>query len=277
MHPEVRPTDRVKVLAALEGAARPRSFIYRDVFRGNRSHAELDALAAALEAEGWICRERIPPAGGKERHPTEEWRIIKAYPMTPANGSSRGVMEGPPPGEGWLPKAATVKKARRGVMPAHAARVGQRVRRNEQKRHKGTGTGMTAASDEQRGATHLITETVNTYRKQGIVEVHGDWIRLVMNPLRRPPHHWHEALLHFLAEGHPTLDGKWHPKPTTLIGAWEEALDRKLEPWESARRRPGHPGTWDPEHILLFDFAADTITTLLESQGKRPAAGKGRT
>jgi hypothetical protein len=266
--PDVSPADRVKVLAALEGAARiPRARIHREVFSCERSKAELDALGAALESEGRIHRVRRAPGGGRERRPTEEWAIIKMGSMTPVNGSSAAVMEGPPPGEGWLPKAATLKKARRGVMPAHAARVGQRVRRNEQARQKGTGTGKPAASDEQRGATHLITEAVNTYRRQGILEVQGDWIRLVMNPTRRPPHHWHEALLHFLAEGHPTLDGKWHPKPTTLTGAWEEALGRKLEPWERALRRPGHAGTWDPEHILLFDFAADTITTLAETRG----------
>lgn len=152
-------------------------------------------------------------------------------------------------------------------MPAHAARVGQRIRRKERERSKGTGTGTAAASDEQRGATHLITETVNTYRRQGIIEVRGDWIRLVMNPQRRPPHHWHEALLHFLAQGHPTLDGKWHPKPTTVKGAFEQVLGRELQPWEQARRRPGHTGSWDPEHLLLFDFTSDTIRTLAEIRG----------
>lgn len=268
MRPDVRPADRVKVLAALEGAARlTRKQVSHHVFGRHRTQAELDALAFALEAEGTIRRVRIEPNGGNERHPTEEWQIIRSHSMTASNGSSAPVMEGPPAGEGWLPKAATLKKARRGVMPAHAARVGQRIRRRERDRGKGTGTGTVAASDEQRGATHLITETVNTYRKQGVVEVKGDWIRLVRNPLRRPPHHWHEALLHFLAEGHPTLDGKWHPKPTSLREAWERALGRDLEPWERPLRRPGHAGTWDPEHLLLFDFMDDTIRTLAEVQG----------
>jgi len=132
--------------------------------------------------------------------------------------------------------------------------------------------GPPKVSDEQRGATKLIGQAYRGYRDQGIIEEQGDWIRLVKNPPRRPPHHWYEALLHFVAEGHPTLDGKWRRKPKkTLRSVMEDALGRKLEPSELVRRRPGTAGSWDPDDIVLVQFAqpveARTLSQVRRSQG----------
>lgn len=279
MQADVRDADRVKVLAALEGAARlTRGDIYHEVFGRHRSHDQLEALGSDLERDGRIVRHRISATGGRHRRPTEEWQIIKAPSMAERGSGESEAMESPPPaGDGWLPRGPLVRRARRGVMPAHAERVGQRVRRNEVARRKGTGTGQQLVSDEERGATHLITEAINGYRKQGIIEIDGDWIRLVKNPPRRPPHHWHEALLQFLAEGHPTLDGKWHRTPSSLTEAMETALGRRLGPDEQVRRRLGCSGSWHPDDIVLINDEAKTVQTLSEIQAKRNGAGRGRT
>lgn len=269
MQADVRPADCEKVLAALNGAARlTRREIHEQVFKCHRTRAQLEALGQHLEGDGRIVRNRTEPAGGSDRRPTEVW-IINMQSMTPNDPAGQSDTEGPPAGEGWLLRAPLVRRARRGVMPAHARRVGERVRRNEISRRKGSGKGQQLVSDEERGATHLITEAINTYRRQGIVEVDGPWIRLAKNPPRRPPHHWHEALLQFLAEGHPTLDGKYRRKPSNLTEAAEFALGRRLLPHEHVRRRPDAPGSWDLSDIVLLDFEGDRMVTLAEISAEK--------
>jgi hypothetical protein len=236
------------------------------VFNRNRTQSELEAIAAVLERTGRIRRMTIPPGNGSDK-PTEVWEANSSS-MTSDGNSGMAIMDRAPAGDGWVPRASLVRRARRGVMPAHAQRVGQRIRRNEIARRKGTGTGQQIVTDEERGATHLITEAVNTYRKQGIIEIQGGWIRLAQNPKRRPPHHWHEALLQFLAEGHPTLDGKWHRKPTSLTDAMEMALGRRLGPDEQVRRRLGCAGSWHPDDIILINDEAKTVQTLAEIQAQ---------
>ena len=278
MSADVRPQDRVKVLGALERAPRLTRSEVRNLFGRHRTPEELDTLAASLEVDGYIMRIRIEPGGGNDRKPTEVWERIKAQSPVSVNGSatpvrdsaeviediSEGVHDGPPPGEGWLPKTATLRKAYRGVVPAVAARAGRLARQKDRAEHGGK-TKLPRVSDEQRGATKLVGAALYNYRQQGIIEVQGDWIRLVKNPTRRPPRHWYEALLQFVAEGHPTLDGKWRrpPKPT-LKGRMEDALGRKLEPHERVMRFPGCAGSWDPADILLFNRDTRAIVTLAD-------------
>lgn len=257
-------SDSEKVLAALEGAARlSRTHIYNKVFQHHRSSSHVDAIGEALEASGRILRMRVDPAGGNERHPTEVWEIISVQNRSLMNGFRPETLDNhPPAGEGWLPRAKTLKRAQRGVVPAVAARHGRKIRKKE-------GVQRQVVSDETRGAADYIGQAYRSYKKQGVVEVEGDWIRLARNPTRRPPHHWYEALLHFLAEGHPTLDGKWHRKPKrTLVAVMEEALGRKLETSELVRRKPGTSGSWNPEDIVLHDYETITMTTLAEVQAR---------
>lgn len=252
-------SDCEKVLVALGGAARlSRKDIYHDVFGRHRTREQLEAIGERLEADGRILRMRIEPEPGERRDkPIEVWEV-KAPKRT--NGSGPVVDNAPPPGDGWLPKAKTLRRAQRGVVPAVAARAGRLIRKRQAKNPK-----VALVSDEQRGATHLVGVAYRSYLKAGIIEVQGDWIRLVKNPTRRPPRHWYESLLYFLAEGHPTLDGKWRRKPKkTLVGLMEDALGRKLEPHERVRRFPGFAGSWNPQHILLYDSDQETITTLAD-------------
>lgn len=259
MPAEVRESDRKKILAALEGAARLTRSDVSNLFGRHRSQEQLDALAAALEIEGQIMRVIIPPSNGHDRR-VEVWE--KAISQ-----SARSAVEQAPPGEGWLPKAKVLRKAQRGVVPAVAARAGRLTRKADAARKGIEKTGTPRVSDQQRGATRLISLAFRSYKDQGIIEVQGDWIRLAKNPTRRPPHHWYEALLHFLAEAHPTLDGKWRRQPKkTLVGVMEHALGRKLEPHERVRRFPGFAGSWHPQHILLYDSDQETIMTLAEIQ-----------
>jgi hypothetical protein len=270
MSVDVKPADYDKVLAALKGAARPlsRTEIYHSVFGRHRTHEDLDALAAVLENDGVIVRQRIEPEPNDRRDkPIEVWEV-KAQSGGFLNGSSPQPEDaGPPPGEGWLPKAKTLRRAQRGVVPAVAARAGRLTRKADAKRKGTTKSNQHRVSDEQRGATRLISLAFRNYKDQGVIEVQGDWIRLAKNPTRRPPHHWYESLLHFLAEGHPTLDGKWHRKPKrTLVAVMEQALGRKLTESEQVRRRPGAAGSWNPYDIMLLDFSEQTMVTLADIQ-----------
>ena len=264
MQAEVKPSDCEKVLAALNGAARLSRSEVSNLFGRHRSPDQLEALALKLESGNLITRLRIEPPGGRQKSPIEVWEKTISQSSGFENGAV-SVPDGPPPGEGWLPKAKTLRQARRGVVPAVAARAG-RIARKKDRAGRGTAkAGSPRVSDEQRGATKLIGRAYQGYREQGVIEEQGDWIRLVKNPTRRPPHHWHEALLHFVAEGHPTLDGKWRrPPKKTLKGVMEDALNRKLEPTEIVRRYPGHAGSWDPDDIMLIDGATRTVRTLAE-------------
>lgn len=263
-------SDCEKVLVALEGAARlSRTDVYHKVFGRHRTHEALDTLAVALESSGRIIRIRIEPENGHDR-PIEVWEKAKAPSHGLTNGSGPRP-DGPPPGEGWLPKAKTLRQARRGVVPAVAARAGRIARKKDRATRGTTRAGTLKVSDEQRGATKLIGQAYRGYREQGIIEEQGEWIRLVKNPPRRPPHHWHESLLQFVAEGHPTLDGKWRRKPKkTLTGVMEEALGRKLEPVERVRRWPGAAGSWEPDDIMLIDGENRTVRTLAEIREQSP-------
>ena len=152
-------------------------------------------------------------------------------------------------------------------MPASAERTGKTIRRKaaENARERGSKAGVPRVSAESLGAAHLLRLVYLNYLRQGVIEVEGDWIRLVKNPPRRPPRSWHAGFLMFLAEGHPTLDGKWHRKPKrTLVAVTEDTLGRQLEPHERVRRFPGHAGSWDPHHILLFNSDEDTIVRLAD-------------
>jgi hypothetical protein len=262
-------SDCEKVLVALKGATRlSRSDIHgRKVFNFHRAKDHLDAVGEALESSGQIVRSRIErePGGARDRW-IEVWEVnMQSHGLT--NGSVPAP-DDPPPGEGWLPKAKTLRQARRGVVPAVAARAGRIARKKDRATRGTTKAGTLKVSDEQRGATKLIGQAYRGYREQGIIEERDDWIRLVKNPPRRPPHHWYEALLHFLAEGHPTLDGKWRRKPKrTLVGLMEDALGRKLESSEQVRRWPGTSGSWDPADIMLIDGESRTVRTLAEVRG----------
>lgn len=253
-------SDCEKVLAAFNGAARrSRTDIKRNVFHGHRTKEQMDALGEALESNGLIIRLRVPPGDGHDSK-MEVWEKASTHARTSSNGTS----EQPPAGGGWLPKAKTLRRAQRGVVPAVAAREGRTLRKRDATR-EGRGSGKPRVSDGQRGAAYLIFNAYKSYLHQGVIEVQGDWIRLAKNPTRRPPHHWYEALLHFLAEAHPTLDGKWRRKPKkTLIGVMEDALGRKLEPGERVRRWPGAGGSWDPEDIMLIDGERRTVRTLAD-------------
>jgi hypothetical protein len=256
--------DCEKVLTALNGAVRlSRQEIYT-LFGRHRTQAEVEAMGQALETGGSIRRRMIRPPGGNERRPTELWEITsQSHGLT--NGSAAATEDGPPVGEGWLPKAKTLRLAQRGVVPAVAARAGRLARKRDRAVRGSVKAGPPKVSDEQRGATKLIGQAYRGYREQGIIEEQGDWIRLVKNPPRRPPHHWYEALLHFLADGHPTLDGKWRRKPKqTLAGVTQDALGRELKPNERVHRFPGCAGSWNGDDILLYDLDTRTITTLAE-------------
>lgn len=192
--------DCEKVLAALQGAASlTRTEIYAGVFRTHRRAEYLEELARHLEREGSIRRYCRPPGGGDFRRAAEVWELINEH-----DAAAAAAERSRPPGDGWLPKDETLRLARRGVMPAVAARRGRSLRQQQGSRNR-------RVSDETRGATYYITTALANYRDQGIIEVEGNWIRLAKNPPRRPPKHWYEALLLFLARGHPTLDGKWRP------------------------------------------------------------------
>lgn len=261
--------DREKLLAALASTRAAgvltRTQIYSNVFGRHRSSDAIDELLYGLAQEGVVLLETIPPQDGTKK-PTEMIRLNALG----ANECGLGAEQPParPVGQGWLRKADILAKARRGVMPAHAARVGKRVRREESKRKTGrsTPTGITRVSDETRGATHLVRSAFKNYVDQGVIEVDGEWIRLAKNPPRRPPHHWHEALLHFLAEGHPSLDGKYRRKPPrTLRSVMEDALGRVLEPDELVRRKPGCAGSWSPYDIVLLRAVA-TLEEVRQTQ-----------
>jgi hypothetical protein len=264
-----KQTDRAKLLAALEGAARlTRTEISYDVFGRHRTMAQIDALLGELAAEGLVARTRIESNGHRDK-PIEMWEVISH--ATSNSRDPEPEADAPPSGEGWLPKTETLRRAQRGVMPASAERVGKKLRRTATRYRGHTGQGKPRVTDETRGATHLIGKAYRNYLTQGVIEVEGDWIRLVTNPTRRPPRHWHEALLHILAEGHPTLDGKWHRQPKkTLVGVMEDALGRKLEPHELVRRRPGTAGSWNPADIVLHDYATNTMTTLADIRAEQP-------
>lgn len=266
MPADVKASDCEKVLVALKGATRrSRTDIKRNVFHHHRSSEEMDALGEVLESKGLIIRLVVPPGDGHDKS-VEVWEKASMQSHGLANGSCP-TPDSPPPGEGWLPKAKTLRQARRGVVPAVAARAGRIARKKDRATRGTTRAGTLKVSDEQRGATKLIGQAYRGYREQGIIEEQGDWIRLVKNPTRRPPHHWYEALLHFLAEGHPTLDGKWRRKPKkTLVGVMEDALSRKLDPDERVRRWPGAGGSWDAHDIMLIDGENRIVRTLLEVQ-----------
>lgn len=278
MSADVKASDYEKVLVALGGATRLTRSQVRNLFGRHRSQAQLDALANALEADGHLLRMWIPPGDGHDSR-VEVWEKAMAQSAKNGNGSVPKPPDAvPPPGEGWLPKAKTLRRAQRGVVPAVAAREGRSVRKKEaaQKARAAEAKGQPApkpgtsrVSDAQRGAAHLIGHAHKSYKDQGIIEEQGDWIRLAKNPTRRPPHHWYESLLHFLADAHPTLDGKWRRKPKkTLIGVMEDALGRKLEPNEIVRRRPNTAGSWNPDDIVLHDYSIDTMVTLADVRAR---------
>jgi hypothetical protein len=249
MKADVKPADREKLLVALEGATRLTRTEISHVFGRNRTMAQIDALLGELAAEGLVTRTRIESNGDRDK-PIETWEVI-SY----ATGNFRipeSDADAPPPGEGWLPKAQTLRRAQRGVMPASAERVGKKLRRTATRYGGHTGRGKPRVTDETRGATYLIGKAYQNYREQGIIEEEGDWVRLVKNPVRRPPRHWYEALLQFLAEGHPTLDGKYHRKPKrTLVAFTEHTLGRQLKADESVVRRRGRAGSWNPADIIV--------------------------
>lgn len=258
-------SDCDKVLAALHGAVRlSRTDISYNVFGRHRTLAQLDAIGEALETDGSILRLRADAPGGNERRPTEVWEIIISQNRVSTNGSHPAPRaEGPPAGEGWLPKAKTLRRAQRGIVPAVAARHGRQLRKAAARKQTAK-RGVPRVSDEARGAADYIGNAYRGYLEQGVIEVEGDWIRLVKNPNARA-RLGRAALLHFLAEAHPTLDGKWHRKPKkTLVGVMEDALGRKLEAWEVVRRRPGSPGSWNPDVIVLHDYEHNTMRTLAE-------------
>lgn len=263
---------RQKLLVALEEAARrrlTRAEIFSDVFGCHLPRAEINTLVADLEAEGLVTVEELSAQGRAKR--TTHVVILNMQDAKNVNGSAERV--GPPPGDGWLPKQAMIRRAERGVMPASAERTGKTIRRKMAKKAKeqGTGVGAPRVSAESLGAAHLIRLVYLNYLRQGVIEVEGDWIRLAKNPPRRPPRSWHASFLMFLAEGHPTLDGKWHRKPKrTLVGVMEDALGRQLEEGERVRRWPGTAGSWNPNDIILYCEDRTILTLAAILAGRRP-------
>jgi hypothetical protein len=248
-----RDLDRLTAALVNAGAAGlTQNDIYHSVFGRNRSGKEVAAMLSQLEAAGQVRSYRIAPTGGSSRRPTTNWRI-KALTRDPApspNGIRPDLSESPPAGEGWLPVRDVMFRATRGVMPAHAMRVGKRLRVEARKRQKTKRRPEALVSDERRGGRHLAGLAYRNYRHSGVIEERDGWVRLARNPVRRPPHHWHEALLMILAAAHPSLDGRWHPTPKrTVRTVAEGALGRQLEPDEYVRRKPGRAGSWDPEDI----------------------------
>lgn len=259
--------DREKVLAALEGAARPlsRTEISYDVFGRNRTMKEIDAMLNQLATEGLVRGGRIDGDGHRDK-PVMTWEVISSVAR---NGNGTDEVGAPPPGEGWLPKTATLRRAETGVMPAAAERKGKSIRAKAAKKAKEEGrkVGKPFVSDEARGAAHFIRLVYLNYLRQGVIEVQGDWIRLVKNPPRRPPRSWHAAFLQFVAEGHPTLDGKWHRKPKALIPYAEDLLKRQLRPDESVMRRRGRAGSWNPADIIVAsDDGVHYLSELIDIQ-----------
>jgi hypothetical protein len=193
------------------------------------------------------------------------------------NGDQPASVDGPPPGDGWLPLRETRFRAAQGVMPAHAARVGKQLwSQTVRGRQHPDGDPLSA---EYRGGRHLAGIAFRSYLKSGVIEVQGDWVRLGRNPSTRPRHHWFEAWLLILAAAHPTLDGKWHPRPVRSLRSVKEAqLGRSLEVDEFVRRRKGAAGSWDPADIALYtklrpdEWSAEGVrrlADLLEARNRR--------
>jgi hypothetical protein len=133
--------DLVRLTGALEEAGDgglTQTQISYDVFRRNRTNAQIDSLLTELQAAGKARWEREDPGGGRDRRPTIRWRIISYSDISGGNGSAVPTInvEGPPPGDGWLPLRETRFRAARGVMPAHAARVGKQLWRKSQSLHQ---------------------------------------------------------------------------------------------------------------------------------------------
>jgi hypothetical protein len=250
--------DLARLTAALDqagAAGLTQTQIYSDVFGRHRSTAQIDSLLTQLQTAEAASWERIDPAGGRDR-PTIRWKANAHSDIFSTNGGGVPAenVEGPPPGDGWLPLRETRFRAAYGVMPAHAARVGKRLWRDSARGRKNPDGDP--LRPEYRGGRHLAEIAFRSYLSSGVIEVRGDWVRLARNPPSRPRHHWYEAWLMILAAAHPTLDGKWHPKPKRTVRLVKEtALGRQLEPDEYVRRQPGKAGSWDPADI-------DVITKL---------------
>lgn len=247
--------DLSRLTAALEtaGPAGLTQTEISDVFGRHRSSIQIESMLAHLEATNVAGWERVDPAGGREKRPTIRWRINSHVDIfgTKANDGSSENVEGPPPGEGWLPLRETRFRAARGVMPAHAARVGKRLwRESKTGRKNPDGDPL---SPEYRGGRHLAEIAYRSYLASGVIEVQGEWVRLARNPPSRPRHHWYEAWLMILAAAHPTLDGKWHPRPPRTLRSVKEAqLGRSLYSDEYVRRKKGRAGSWDADDIGVY-------------------------
>jgi hypothetical protein len=235
--------DRRKVLEALARAGASgltQTQIYSDVFGRNRTRAELEALLTALAVEEPIIRE-VERNGSADR-PITRWRMQEANASVRPNVvPEEGDWTRSAAADGWVRWKDVVFIAEAGVPRGPALRLGRKLQQ---------GAKRTVLSPEQRGIQHVVREALRRAVRSGYIERRGDWARLARDPVTSP-RPWMDAVFTLLGEAHPTLTGRWYPKPPkTLRSVLEEHAGRQLLPEEFVRRRKGAPpGSWDPADI----------------------------
>ena len=183
--------DIGRLSAALEAAGSDgltQSQISIDVFGRHVSAAQLERMLAELEADGRVEYTRIP-SNGSRKGPIKHWRSISHSDISGSNGNGTEPenVEGPPPGDGWLPLRETRFRAAR-LSHARPRRTGRQTlsmgpisQRPQEPRAE------IPLSPEYRGGRHLSNIAYRSYLASGVIEVQGEWVRLARNPPTRPP------------------------------------------------------------------------------------------